>query len=149
MSSSTHPIIVLSSYIDDAFSSTTTPNYIPTLQDYSPASPGNTSSDPLEDLSKDLLALLALSPFHDDPYIKVMQRDFDQLETKLQEARTEISGFQKEQIRLDDEIVLARVRISTLEMLIEDIQICHRSKMNSLLDMIHELKNHKGGPPDY
>ncbi|GJR48883.1 hypothetical protein Tco_1316986 [Tanacetum coccineum] len=49
----------------------------------------------------------------------------------------------------DDEIVLARVRISTLEMLIEDIQVRHRSDMKSLLDMIHELKNHNGGPPDY
>ncbi|GKB15899.1 hypothetical protein Tco_0849822 [Tanacetum coccineum] len=79
----------------------------------------------------------------------IIQRDFDQLETELQEARTQISGFQREQIRHDDEIVLARVRISTLEMLIEDIQIRYRSDMKSLLDMIHELKNHKGGPPDY
>ncbi|GKF98838.1 hypothetical protein Tco_0297621, partial [Tanacetum coccineum] len=39
----------------------------------------------------------------------------------------------------DDEIVLARVRTSTLEILIEDIQIRHRSDMKSLLD------NHKGG----
>ncbi|GKD42077.1 hypothetical protein Tco_1266722, partial [Tanacetum coccineum] len=44
----------------------------------------------------------------------IIQRDFDQLETELQEARTQISGFQREQIRHDDEIVLARVRISTL-----------------------------------
>ncbi|GJX36719.1 hypothetical protein Tco_0248276 [Tanacetum coccineum] len=209
---------------------------------------GNTFSDPSEDISKDLLASLAISPFHDDPYMKVMQaynatsnespiplpqapiapptilplspvnepvsyhpplislpppqvfkigesshkthlerheeqiktilnhldelpleriehmedkieglgngrviiqRDFDQLETELQEARTQISGFQREQIRHDDEIVLARVRISTLEMLIEDIQVRHRSDMKSLLDKIHELKNHKGGPPDY
>ncbi|GKE62720.1 hypothetical protein Tco_1513087 [Tanacetum coccineum] len=74
MSSSTHPIIVLSySYIKDAFSSTTTPDYIPASPDYSLASPGNTSFDPSEDLSKDLLASLAISPFHDDPYMKVMQ----------------------------------------------------------------------------
>ncbi|GJU34826.1 hypothetical protein Tco_1183180 [Tanacetum coccineum] len=33
----------------------------------------NTSSDPLEDLTKDLLASLAISPFHDDPYMKVVQ----------------------------------------------------------------------------
>ncbi|GJX43468.1 putative reverse transcriptase domain-containing protein [Tanacetum coccineum] len=79
----------------------------------------------------------------------IIQRDFDQLETELQEARTQISGFQREQIRHDDEIVLARVRTSTLEILIEDIQIRHRSDMKSLLDKIHELKNHKGGPPDY
>ncbi|GJW52283.1 hypothetical protein Tco_0093634 [Tanacetum coccineum] len=230
MSSSTHPIIVLfNSYIEDAFFSTTTPDYTPTSPDYSPASPGNTSSDPSEDLSKDLLASLVISPFHGDPYMKVMQaynatsnelpiplpqapiappivlppspvlplspmfdpqdlflpeeilppqkrayelpleridhmedkieglgngrviiqRDFDQLETELQEARTQISRFQREQIRHDDEIVLARVRISTLEILIEDIQIRHRSDMKSLLDKIHELKNHKGGPPDY
>ncbi|GJW11831.1 hypothetical protein Tco_1577658 [Tanacetum coccineum] len=52
----------------------------------------------------------------------IIQRDFDKLETKLQEARTQISRFQREQIRHDDEIVLARVRISTLEMIIKDIQ---------------------------
>ncbi|GKC13984.1 hypothetical protein Tco_1010766 [Tanacetum coccineum] len=79
----------------------------------------------------------------------IIQRDFDQLETELQEAHTQISGFQREQIRHDDEIVLARVRTSTLEILIEDIQVHHRSDMKSLLDKIHELKNHKGGPPDY
>ncbi|GKC62090.1 hypothetical protein Tco_1089688, partial [Tanacetum coccineum] len=79
----------------------------------------------------------------------IIQQDFDQLETELQEARTQIAGFQIEQIRHDDEIFLARVRISTLEMLVEDIQVCHRSYMKSLLDKIHELKNHKGGPPDY
>ncbi|GJW07025.1 hypothetical protein Tco_1569448, partial [Tanacetum coccineum] len=41
--------------------------------DYSPASLRNTSSDPSEDLSKDLLASLTISPFYDDPYMKVMQ----------------------------------------------------------------------------
>ncbi|GKA43959.1 putative reverse transcriptase domain-containing protein [Tanacetum coccineum] len=168
-----YPIIVPSdSNIKDDFSSTNTPNYTPGLPDYSPASPGNTSSDPLEDLSKDLLAALDISPYYDDPYMKVfeigksshkmhlehheehietilnhldelpperidlmedkieglgkgrviIQRDFDQLETKLQEARTQIFRFQREQIRHDDEIVLARVRTSTLEILIKDIQ---------------------------
>ncbi|GJT79935.1 hypothetical protein Tco_1054277 [Tanacetum coccineum] len=37
----------------------------------------------------------------------------------------------------NDEIVLARVRTSTLEILIEDIQVRHRSDMKSLLDKIH------------
>ncbi|GKF09037.1 hypothetical protein Tco_0043261, partial [Tanacetum coccineum] len=254
MSTSTHPIIVLSnSYIEDAFSSTNTPDYTPASSDYFPASPRNTFSDPLKDLSMDLLASLTISLFHDDPYMKVrqaynatsnespipslrapiapptvlppspvlplspmfeprdfflpeeilpsqkrarsrsssstsalpqvfkigesshkthlerheeqietilnhldklpleriehmedkieglgngrviIQRDFDQLETELQEAHSQIAGFQREQIRHDDEIVLARVRISTLEMIIEDIQIRHRSDMKSLL----------------
>ncbi|GKD62447.1 hypothetical protein Tco_1299956 [Tanacetum coccineum] len=223
MSTSTHPIIVLSdSYIEDAFSSTNTLEYTPASSDDFPALPGNTFSDPSEDLSKDLLASLAISHFHDDSYMKILppqkrarflsssstdfsalphvfkirenshkthlerheeqikailnhldklplerienmedkikglgngrviiQLDFDQLETELQEARTLISGFQREKIRHDDEIVLARARTSTLEILIEDIQVRHRSDMKSLLDKIHELKNHKGGPPDY
>ncbi|GJS01024.1 hypothetical protein Tco_0317532 [Tanacetum coccineum] len=51
----------------------------------------------------------------------IIQQDFDQIETELQEAHTQIFGFQREQIRHDDEIVLARVRTSTLEILIEDI----------------------------
>ncbi|GJR56487.1 hypothetical protein Tco_1407008 [Tanacetum coccineum] len=79
----------------------------------------------------------------------IIQRDFDQLETELQEARTQIAGFQTKQMGHDEEIVLSRVRIATLEMLIEDIQVLHRSDMKSLLDMIHELNNYKGGPPDY
>ncbi|GJZ90224.1 hypothetical protein Tco_0662151 [Tanacetum coccineum] len=36
---------------------------------------------------------------------------------------------------------------STLEILIEDIQVRHRSDMKNLLNKIHKLKNHKGGPP--
>ncbi|GJW56629.1 hypothetical protein Tco_0103360 [Tanacetum coccineum] len=60
-----------------------------------------------------------------------------------------LDNGQREQIRHDDEIVLARVRTSSLKILIKDIQIHHRSDMKSLLDKIHELKNHKGGPPDY
>ncbi|GKC80557.1 hypothetical protein Tco_1131331, partial [Tanacetum coccineum] len=187
--------------------------------DYSPASPGNTSPDPSDDLSKYLLASLAISPFHDDPYIKVMQaynatsnelpiplpqapiaaptvlppspvlplspmfnpHDFflpeeilpphkracflssssnfsappqvfeigesshkthlerhkEQIETilnhldelpleRIENIEDKIKGLsnsRREQIRHDDEIVLARVRISTLEMLIEDIQV--------------------------
>ncbi|GKA38581.1 reverse transcriptase domain-containing protein [Tanacetum coccineum] len=270
MSTSTHPIIVLSnSNVEDAFSSTTTPDYTPTSPDYFPASPGNTSLDPSDDLSKYLLASLAISPFHDDPYMKVMQaynatsnespiplpqafiapptilppslvlplspmfdpldfflleeilppqkracflsssstdfsappqvfeigesshkihlerheeqiktilnhldelpferiehiedkikglgngrviiqRDFYQLETKLQEARTRISGFQREQIRHDDEIILTRVRISTLEMIIKDIQVRHRSDIKSLLDTIRLLCEPPVGSP--
>ncbi|GKE82733.1 hypothetical protein Tco_1552733 [Tanacetum coccineum] len=194
MSLSTH---LLSSYLIPIlrmlFSSTNTPDYTPASLDYFLASPRNTFFDPSEDLAKDLLASLAISPFHDDPYMKVMQaynatndespippprapiapptvlspylvshkthlerheeqietilnhldelhlerikhmedkieglcnglviiqRDFDQLETELQEARTQISGFQREKIRHDDEIVLARVRTSTLEILL-------------------------------
>nr|GEU97082.1 hypothetical protein [Tanacetum cinerariifolium] len=229
MSSSNHPIIVPSdSDIEAAFSSTHSSDYTPASPDYFPASSRNTSPDPSYDLFKYLLASLAISPFHDDSYIKVMQaynatsnespiplpqapialpivlppspvfesgegshkthlehhkeqvetilnhlddlplernkniedkiechgngrviiqRDFDQLDTELQEARTQIFGFQRKQVRHDDEIILAHVRISTMEMIIEYIQIRYRSYIKSLLDNIHELKNYKGGPP--
>ncbi|GJT69580.1 hypothetical protein Tco_1028866 [Tanacetum coccineum] len=170
-----YPIIVPSdSDIEDAFSSTNTPDYTSASLDYSPASPGNTSSDPSEDLSKDLLASLAISPFHDDPYMKVMQaynatsnkspiplpqapiapspvlppspvfemgesshkmcleHHEEQIETilnhldvlpleRIEHMKDKIEGL--EQIRHDNEIVLARVKISTLEMIIEDIQV--------------------------
>ncbi|GJU03733.1 putative reverse transcriptase domain-containing protein [Tanacetum coccineum] len=55
------------------FSSTTTLDYIPASPDYFPASPGNTSPDSSDDLSEYLLASPAISPFHNDPYMKVMQ----------------------------------------------------------------------------
>ncbi|GJV95431.1 hypothetical protein Tco_1547008 [Tanacetum coccineum] len=244
MSTSTHPIIILSdSDVEDAFFSTNTLDYTPASPNYSPASPGNASPNSSEDPFKDHSASLTISPFHNDPYMKVMQaynatsnespisllqapitpspilppspvlpspplfdsrdfflpeeifpsqkrahflsssstnssappqvfetgersnvtrlerykeqietilnhldelylerieqmennieglgngrviiqRDFDQLETELQEARTQIAGFQRKQMGHEDEIVLARVRIATLEMLIEDI----------------------------
>nr|GEV64457.1 hypothetical protein [Tanacetum cinerariifolium] len=74
MSTSTHPIIVPSdSDIEDAFSSTHSPNYTLASPDYFPNLSGNTSFDPSEDLSKYILASLAILLFHDDPYIKVMQ----------------------------------------------------------------------------
>ncbi|GJU15332.1 hypothetical protein Tco_1143298 [Tanacetum coccineum] len=65
MSSSNHP----TSDIEDAFSSNF-PNYTPTSPDYFPASPRNISPDSSDNLSKYLLASLAISPFHDNPYMK-------------------------------------------------------------------------------
>ncbi|GJV33983.1 hypothetical protein Tco_1394383 [Tanacetum coccineum] len=198
MSTSTHPIIILSdSNVEDAFSSTNAPDYTLASLDYSSASPGNTSSDPSDDSSKDHSASLTISPFHNDPYMKIMppqkqarflsssstdssapphvfeiressyvtrlERHEQQIETilnhldeipleRIEHMEDKIEGLGnglRKQMGHDDKIVLARVRISTLEMIIEDIQVRHLSDMKSLLDMIHELKNHKGGPPDY
>nr|GEW67401.1 putative reverse transcriptase domain-containing protein [Tanacetum cinerariifolium] len=74
ISTFTHHIIVPSDFdVEDAFSSTHSPGYIPASPDNFPASVRNTSLDPLEDLSKYLLASLAISPFHNDSYMKVMQ----------------------------------------------------------------------------
>nr|GEU86875.1 reverse transcriptase domain-containing protein [Tanacetum cinerariifolium] len=72
MSTSTHPIIIQSdSDIEDAFSSTNTPDYTSASPDYSPASSRNTTSDfetdPSENPFDDHSAPLAIPPFHDDP----------------------------------------------------------------------------------
>ncbi|GJY75363.1 hypothetical protein Tco_0480479 [Tanacetum coccineum] len=60
MSSPNHP----TSDIEDAFSSNFL-DYTHTSPDYFPSSSGNISPDPSDNLSKYLLALLAISPFHD------------------------------------------------------------------------------------
>nr|GEW46015.1 reverse transcriptase domain-containing protein [Tanacetum cinerariifolium] len=72
VSTSTHPIIILSNYdVEDTFFSI---NYTPTSPDYSPATPRNSSSDfetksdPLEDQFEDRSVPLAITPFLDDSY---------------------------------------------------------------------------------
>nr|GEY44767.1 hypothetical protein [Tanacetum cinerariifolium] len=142
MSTSTYLIIILSgSDVKDAFSFTNTPHYTPTSLDYSTASSGNTAfdskteSDPSEDPFEDHLAPLAISPFHDDLYIKAMQ---------TYNATSNESPIPPPQAPIAPPTVChPSLVISTLEMIIENIQIRHRSDMKSHLDMIHELKNHK------
>ncbi|GJS01732.1 reverse transcriptase domain-containing protein [Tanacetum coccineum] len=74
MSTPTHPIIIISDFdVEDAFSSTNTPDYIPASPDYSPASPRNTSFDPSEDSSKDHSASLTISPSMMILNMKIMQ----------------------------------------------------------------------------
>nr|GEZ56558.1 reverse transcriptase domain-containing protein [Tanacetum cinerariifolium] len=147
MSISTHPIIVSSdSDIEDAFSSTNTPNYTLASPDYFPALPRNTSPNPLDDLSKYFLALLAISSFHDDPYIKIMQA----YNATNNESPILPQALIAPPTVLPPSLVLPlSPMIYTLEMIIEDIQVRHQSDMKSFLDKIRKLKTHKGGPPDY
>nr|GEW75337.1 hypothetical protein [Tanacetum cinerariifolium] len=61
------------SNIEDAFSSTNTPDYTLASLDCFPASPRNTSSDSSNNSSGLVpIASPTLSLFHDDPYMKVM-----------------------------------------------------------------------------
>ncbi|GJZ54335.1 putative ribonuclease H-like domain-containing protein [Tanacetum coccineum] len=155
MSTSTHPIIILSDYdVEDAFPSTNTPDYIPASPDYSPASLGNTSSDPSEDLSKDApitlppvlpsSPMLPPSPLFDprdfflpeeivfeigeSSHVTLLEHHEEQIDAilnlldELPLERIEKMEDNIEGLGHDDEIVLARVRIATLEILIEDIQ---------------------------
>ncbi|GJX73408.1 hypothetical protein Tco_0312003 [Tanacetum coccineum] len=53
----------------------------------------------------------------------IIQQDFDNLETKLQEAHTQITKLQKKQLGNNNKIALARFRIANLEQIIEEIQV--------------------------
>ncbi|GJR22657.1 reverse transcriptase domain-containing protein [Tanacetum coccineum] len=52
----------------------------------------------------------------------IIQQDFDNLETELQEARTQITKLRKKQMGNNNKIDLARFRIANLEQIIEEIQ---------------------------
>ncbi|GKE52020.1 reverse transcriptase domain-containing protein [Tanacetum coccineum] len=71
----------------------------------------------------------------------IIQQDFDNLETELQEARAQIARFQRKQMGNNNKIALARFRIANLEQIIEDIQVCHQANKESLMDAIYEHKN--------
>ncbi|GJT41170.1 hypothetical protein Tco_0941035 [Tanacetum coccineum] len=79
----------------------------------------------------------------------IIQQDFDNLETELQKARTEITKLRKRQLGNNNKIALDRFRISNLEQIIEEIQVRHQADKESLLEAIYELKNSQEGPSDY
>ncbi|GJY66567.1 hypothetical protein Tco_0468805 [Tanacetum coccineum] len=79
----------------------------------------------------------------------IIQQDFNNLETELQKARTQITKLQKRQLGNNNKIALARFRIANLEQIIEEIQVRHQADKESLLDAIYELKNSQEGPSDY
>nr|GEU65022.1 hypothetical protein [Tanacetum cinerariifolium] len=64
----------------------------------------------------------------------IIQQDFNNLETKLQEARAQITKLQRKQLRHNNKISLARFRIANLEQIIKDIQTRHQADKESLLD---------------
>ncbi|GJX40666.1 hypothetical protein Tco_0255656 [Tanacetum coccineum] len=84
-----------------------------------------------------------------EEHIETILNHLDELPLeRIEHMEDKIKGLERAN-KACDKIVLAHVRNYTLEILIEDIQIRHRSDMKSLLEKIHELKNHKGGPPNY
>ncbi|GKD53295.1 hypothetical protein Tco_1286682 [Tanacetum coccineum] len=79
----------------------------------------------------------------------IIQQDFDNLETELQEARAQITKLQRKQMGNNNKIALARFRIANLEQIIKDIQVDHQANKESLLNAIYEHKNSQEGPSDY
>ncbi|GKB14776.1 hypothetical protein Tco_0848699 [Tanacetum coccineum] len=79
----------------------------------------------------------------------IIQQDFDNLEAKLRESRTQIAKLKRKQMGNNSKIVLARFRIDNLEQIIEEIKVHYQVDKESLLNAIYELKNSQEGPSDY
>ncbi|GJY70485.1 hypothetical protein Tco_0474188 [Tanacetum coccineum] len=144
MSTSNHLIIVLSdSDIEDAFSSTHSLDNLrpltgPYLPSYGMQAYDATSNELPIPLPQALIApptVLPPSPIRESSHVTHLERHEEQIETilnhldelpleRIENMEDKIKGLgrvQREQIRHEDEIVLARVRTSTLEILIKDI----------------------------
>ncbi|GJQ97733.1 hypothetical protein Tco_0008872 [Tanacetum coccineum] len=63
----------------------------------------------------------------------IIPRDFDEVKTKLKEARTQIVELQKKHIGQRDKIAFIHFRISDLEMTLEDIQDRRQLYMKNLM----------------
>lgn len=74
----------------------------------------------------------------------IIPKDYDRLETELRKTRNQISKLQIRYEGYSDEVVTTHVKLSTLEMIIEDIKNNHRSDIRDLLEAIQEIKNSKG-----
>ncbi|GKE98174.1 hypothetical protein Tco_0021525, partial [Tanacetum coccineum] len=70
-----------------------------------------------------------------------IQQDFDALEAELQQARAQITKFQRKQMCSNHKISLARFQITELGDIINDMQIRHQVDIENLQDSINELKN--------
>ncbi|GKB13361.1 hypothetical protein Tco_0847284 [Tanacetum coccineum] len=71
----------------------------------------------------------------------IIQQDFDNLEAKLWESRTQIAKLQRKQMENNNKIALAYFRIANLEEIIEEIQVHPQADKESLLNAIYEHKN--------
>nr|GEX89067.1 putative reverse transcriptase domain-containing protein [Tanacetum cinerariifolium] len=56
----------------------------------------------------------------------IIQQDFDNLETELQETRVQVAKFQRKRLGQNNKIALARFRITDLEQIIKEIQARHQ-----------------------
>nr|GEY67614.1 hypothetical protein [Tanacetum cinerariifolium]GFA62254.1 hypothetical protein [Tanacetum cinerariifolium] len=70
----------------------------------------------------------------------IIQHDFDNLETELQETRVQVAKLPRKQLGQNNKIGLACFRIAVLEQIIKEIQARHQADKESLLDAIYEQK---------
>ncbi|GJS78224.1 hypothetical protein Tco_0728105 [Tanacetum coccineum] len=81
-------------------------------------------------------AILTPSPEIEERLVNgwiIIPRDFDEVKTKLKEARTQIIELQNKHMGQRDKIAFYYFRISDLEMTLEDIQDHHQLYMKNLM----------------
>nr|GEY15265.1 hypothetical protein [Tanacetum cinerariifolium] len=66
----------------------------------------------------------------------IIQQDFDNLETELQETRAQVVKLQRKQLGQNNKIVLAHFRINDLEQIIKEIQARHQADKEMFIDDI-------------
>ncbi|GKB84903.1 putative reverse transcriptase domain-containing protein [Tanacetum coccineum] len=69
----------------------------------------------------------------------IIQQDFDNLETELQKARTQIAKLQRKQLGNNNKISLARFRIANLEQIIKDIQVRHQADKEIQRQVVYNI----------
>ena len=67
----------------------------------------------------------------------IIQKDYDRLDTELRKTRNQITKLQIRYEGYSDKVVTTHVKLSILEMIIEDIKNNHRSNIRNLLEAIH------------
>ncbi|GJQ93759.1 hypothetical protein Tco_0004898 [Tanacetum coccineum] len=93
-----------------------------------------------EEQIKDILNYLDKLSFHRIEKMKegrindrmIIQRNGNELKTKLKSIRTQVTKLQKKQLGQKDKIALAHYRIYNLEQIIEEIQACHQTDQEDL-----------------
>nr|GEX14812.1 hypothetical protein [Tanacetum cinerariifolium] len=72
----------------------------------------------------------------------IIPRDFDEVKTKLKEARTQIHELQKKRMGQRNKISVIHFRISDLEMTLEDIQDRHQLYVRIIWDTLRKLQDY-------
>nr|GEW47817.1 reverse transcriptase domain-containing protein [Tanacetum cinerariifolium] len=70
----------------------------------------------------------------------IIQQDFNNLETELQEIRAQVSKLQRKQLGQNNKIALACFRIANLEQIIKEIQARHQADKETLLGLVGKPK---------
>ncbi|GJV43952.1 hypothetical protein Tco_1428488 [Tanacetum coccineum] len=89
---------------------------------------------------------------HHEEQIKEIMNHLDELSLdRIEHIEDKIKGLGKGQKQMGNnhKISLAHFRITDLEQIIEEIQVCHQADKESLLNAIYELKNSQKGPSNY